>query len=317
MFHEGIYRRGFPCEIKSRYHINSAGWNANREYYEHKTADTRIAIIGDSFVEALEVDVDKSVAGVLERDLNKSLKRNIEVYRFGIPYAAMSQYLRMMEYVKKKYDPDIIIVLIVYNDFLDSIYGFGNPYDDLLQFAKKGASWVEIEPDNKFDYIKRLKWSLKKSSVLRYLYLNLDLDHFVSFLVCRFKNEKVEMYVKTKEIVDNLTSIESLCSYIFYRFKKISGPETKLLLIMDTNRDAIYEGKDPRDAEIYSLNKIASDTARQLSIPFIDMQNAFMADYKKNKKLFDFRCDKHWNSNAHFIAGKTISKFIQEQKWIR
>ena len=77
----------------------------------------RVAIIGDSFVEALQVPYDKSVAEQLE----KKLGHEFEVYRFGIGGAPMSQYLHMMRQEVLSYKPDVVIVILVENDLTNRI----------------------------------------------------------------------------------------------------------------------------------------------------------------------------------------------------
>lgn len=64
---KGIYR--VKNEIKSKFSINTNGWNSYHNIYnEDKEPNKyRVAIIGDSFVEALQVDFDSSFAELLEK----------------------------------------------------------------------------------------------------------------------------------------------------------------------------------------------------------------------------------------------------------
>src|SRR5262249_7132862 len=86
---------------------------------ERQPGIPRIAVIGDSFVEALQVPHDRSMgerlAGLLALGGG-----HIEVYRFGIGGAPLSQYLSMAERGVVLYRPDWIIVIIVHNDFDES-----------------------------------------------------------------------------------------------------------------------------------------------------------------------------------------------------
>ena len=65
---DGVYR--IKNEIEATYNINSAGWNSSYDYYrEEKTAGKyRIAVVGDSYVEALQVQFDQSLAEQLEAE---------------------------------------------------------------------------------------------------------------------------------------------------------------------------------------------------------------------------------------------------------
>src|SRR4029077_3989654 len=83
---------------------------------------SRIAIVGDSYVEALQVAYDRSLGERLAGDLAEGASA-VEVYRFGISGAPMSQYLQMIENEVVHYRPDWVVVLIVHNDF-DESYKF-------------------------------------------------------------------------------------------------------------------------------------------------------------------------------------------------
>jgi lysophospholipase L1-like esterase len=312
MYDKGVIRKG---EIKAHYNINREGWNSNKEYFEEKSDRKRIAVIGDSYVEALNVDVDKSLSEVLEDLIIREIGDKAEVYRFGLSGAPLSQYLQMMRYVKNKYNPDIIILVIVHNDFLESIKGFGEELGDFLKFVKKDGLWTEIKP-RPYAYVpNRFKRSLKHSRIIRYLYYNLNIRQSIHFLSSKFKASDFKMNVDMNDIEANLETVKDLCYNIFSKYKETSGPATRILLVMDGDREAIYKRNDPKKEMLYALNKIAYKAAENLSIPFIDLNDIFIADYEKNWKQFDLKCDKHWNERAHFLVGRTIANFILEHRW--
>jgi hypothetical protein len=81
-------------EMVARFSINENGWNSAHPTYDlEKGGNPRIAVIGDSYVEAIQVDFDKSVAEQLEKKLQD---KGVEVFRYGISRAPMSQYLNML-----------------------------------------------------------------------------------------------------------------------------------------------------------------------------------------------------------------------------
>ncbi|HAZ09616.1 MAG TPA: hypothetical protein DCY56_00710 [Candidatus Omnitrophica bacterium] len=312
MYDKGVYRKG---EIKARYNINKEGWNSNKEYIEQKSDKIRIAVIGDSYVEALNVDADKSLAEVLEAAAIKEIGNKVEVYRFGFGGAPLSQYFQMMRYVKKKYNPDAIIIIIVHNDFIESIKGFGEERGDFLKFTKKDGLWVEVEP-KPYAYVpNHVKMALKHSSIFRYLHYNLNIRESLYFLSSKFKGRDFKMNVDIDGITANLDNIRDLCYNIFSKYKETLGLDTKFLLVMDGDRETIYKGNDPKKEKLYALNMIAYDTAEKLSIPFIDLNDIFIADYKNNKKQFNFKYDKHWNERGHFLAGSAVAKFLLDHGW--
>ena len=139
----------------------------------------------------------------------------------------MSQYLQMMHYVKEKYHPDIIVVVIVHNDFLESIHGFDNYAGDFLQLARKGPSWIEIKPRPFVYKPSRLRMLLKNSAIVRYFYCNLGLnkDDLSIFRRIGMKGTetKYQMNVDVDEITSNIDRIKSLTLHIFSCFKETAG----------------------------------------------------------------------------------------------
>ena len=101
------------------------GWNYPIDYYPINDKKL-IAVIGDSYIEAFQVDVDKNYPFLLR----EKLKNDYEVYAFGKSGAPLSQYLHISRYVNRHFDPDILIFNLVHNDFDESIQELypGNTY---------------------------------------------------------------------------------------------------------------------------------------------------------------------------------------------
>src|SRR5207245_389234 len=110
--------------IAAPYRINAQGWNSGIGDYAlpRHPGVPRIAVVGDSYVEAFQVAHDRSLGEALVADLAADGRWG-EVYRFGISGAPMSQYLYMIEREVVRYRPDWVVVLIVHNDF-DESYKF-------------------------------------------------------------------------------------------------------------------------------------------------------------------------------------------------
>src|SRR5258705_6500747 len=53
---------------RARFRLNNRGWNSPRDYARlRRPGVVRIAVVGDSYVEALQVDVERSLGPELER----------------------------------------------------------------------------------------------------------------------------------------------------------------------------------------------------------------------------------------------------------
>ena len=117
---EGRYRREGAAFVR----INSDGLR-DREHALPKPLNTfRIAVVGDSYAEAFQVDQEKAFWSVLERGLRDcpALKgRDVEVINFGVSgYGTAQELLTLREQVWR-YEPDVVLLAVTTNnDVLDN-----------------------------------------------------------------------------------------------------------------------------------------------------------------------------------------------------
>ena len=108
----GIYIRsaikdGDP--ITAHFHINNDGFNNLHDYSKERHPGCyRIAVVGDSFVEALQVDSEQAFFRVLEQTLNRN-GLDTEVYSFGVSGFGTAQAYHLIKSYVLQYSPDLII----------------------------------------------------------------------------------------------------------------------------------------------------------------------------------------------------------------
>jgi len=103
--------------------INRLGWR-DRERSLHKPSGTfRIAVIGDSFVEAFQVEQDSTFLSIAERNLNASadgLARRVELMNFGRSGMSQTEELLVLERDVLPCQPDMVLLLFTpQNDIAD------------------------------------------------------------------------------------------------------------------------------------------------------------------------------------------------------
>ena len=97
----------------------------DREHTMAKPPDTiRVAVLGDSFTEALQVNQEEDFCSVLEQELQKcgNLRgRHIEVINFGVAGFGTAQELLTLRHRVWKYHPDIVLLeFTTANDLSDN-----------------------------------------------------------------------------------------------------------------------------------------------------------------------------------------------------
>jgi hypothetical protein len=135
----------FRDEGFSHVRINSAGFR-DEEWAVEKPRDTvRIAVLGDSYVEALQVEEDERFTETVERLLNASpvaRGRRFQVMNFGVSGYGTAQELMCLRHYVWQYSPDLVVVgILTGNDVRNNSKALekdaGRPYfqyagDDLV-----------------------------------------------------------------------------------------------------------------------------------------------------------------------------------------
>lgn len=103
----------FRTEGEAYIRINSHGLR-DREHSFEKPADTvRIAVLGDSYTEALQVPLEDTFWAVMEQQMNRCKPfgaKRIEVINFGISGDGTAQELLRLQRDGWQYSPDIVLL---------------------------------------------------------------------------------------------------------------------------------------------------------------------------------------------------------------
>jgi hypothetical protein len=117
---EGLYK----LEGQSYVRINNDGLR-DREHSINKPDNTvRIAVIGDSYPEALQVSMEQAFWSIMQTKLNDCHAfggKNVEVINFGVSgYGTAQELITLREHVWK-YSPDVVILTVTTsNDITDN-----------------------------------------------------------------------------------------------------------------------------------------------------------------------------------------------------
>lgn len=103
-------REGF-----SRVRFNSHGMQDREYLLEKPSGTTRIAVIGDSYVEALQVAREENFCSVLESKIKKWLEQNsrtesVQVMNFGVQAHNLSQTYLQLKNSVLRFSPDIVVL---------------------------------------------------------------------------------------------------------------------------------------------------------------------------------------------------------------
>jgi GDSL-like Lipase/Acylhydrolase family len=302
-------------EIAAPYAINAQGWNSGIGDYAvaRKPGVKRVAVVGDSYVEALQVPHDRSVGERLAAELSRGAEP-VEVYRFGISAAPLSQYLLMVEREVARYKPDWIVVVLIHNDFPESLNPLAGRYtSSFLKVRVAEGRVVEIAPR---PWRPGLTDWIRRTATMRYLYyrLHFPIEAWRDWLIPRARagTDRFSANVDIDAVLRQMPDIAAATDHLFGRLLAVArGSGAGLLLAMDGDRQSIYAGA--REARALALNTMAADLARKHGIAFVDLHSAFSADWRANGTRFEHPSDNHWNEHAHAVAAHAVARAMREQ----
>jgi hypothetical protein len=106
--------RGFwSIEGGADFEVNSAGFRDREHTLEKPVGVIRVAVLGDSYIEALQVPAEAMFATALEHELNSRKvfgPKRVEVLSFGVSGFGTAQELLMLRHHVWQFDPDHVLL---------------------------------------------------------------------------------------------------------------------------------------------------------------------------------------------------------------
>ena len=310
-----------PDGSQSRVTINAQGWNSTKPSYQvAKSANTvRVAVVGDSYVHGAFSDVEKGFSNVIEQQL-RAKGHSAEVFQFGMDGAPLSRYLHVLRREVVKYQPDVVVVPLIHNDFDETYRFLKTRYASSFMKLRREANG-DVEEVAPTAFKGGMADKLRSSAMFRYVYYETGLYLRIKGWVSQYfwggseewKPEFVSSAVDIRKIRDHKSN-RFYAHYVLQEMKALSEEYGfKLVLAMDGVREAIYAEASPSKYEVWKLNEIAADVTRELGLPFVQLHEVFRRDFRANGKKFEFEFDWHWNARGNDIVGRAFARLIEDQ----
>ncbi len=287
-------------EIVNTKRTNDLGFFADQDFVGGD-GRRKLALIGDSYVEAKQVANAEAVHARLQHHLGAAL----DVYGLGFSGSPLSQYLAYAELADATFAPELFVFVVIPNDYDESMlrYHFmpGHHY-----FTDDGEL---VRVDAASSPLKRL---LRHSATVRYLALNLKLYDWLmlpavaddgSFVANMPRHVPAERLAFSQAAVDHfLAGLEA----------RAGG--RPVLLVFDAIREAIYAGQpveDYADSFVYTMHHHLMAGAAAHGFHVLDLQPVLAADYAEDGQRFEFPIDSHWNARGHDVAARAIAERLE------
>lgn len=320
--------------------INSDGLR-DREHTIIKPKETiRIAVLGDSYAEAIQVEMEEAFWAVMERELkscNVIGKRNIEVINFGVSgYGTGSELITLQREVWK-YEPDIVLLaFLTGNDLKNNSYVLQQGAF-LTYFTLKNNKLQRIIPAGeklalKRDKIKRIWETFVSYSRLFQLAEHLRQTNKLPGHIFQKNVGSVEFgiedgrnYLEPKEQIwrETWEVTEAIIKEIN---QEITARGKQMFFVTLSNGIQVHPEREIRIAvakrlgvsDLFYPDRRLIHFVNQEGIPSVMLSPYLLNWAEKNQTCvhgFDnaVPCAGHWNEHGHQLAGKILSQAICNQ----
>ncbi len=322
---EGVHRRCYDGYV----YINSHGMRDRERAREKKTGIFRIAIFGDSVMEAVHVKPEETATDILEKKINQQAReQSFEVLNFSVGgYATYQEYLH---YVRDavQFEPDLVLVVFNSNDLEgnleDTSRAIGNLYSS-PHLREVGDTYVGVKPEAPA-LVDFLGWSIDKSSALFFLY-----KAYYKLLQPRWGVELQPWIDANNPQYRYLDSQDPIAiqawrttEYILDRFVKRARDEGSEFGLVHMGYNV---GSDPWYKPITNINRLPESfdasfatkwfqkLAQKKGIRTYDLGADIVAYVESNdleEPYLSFTCDRHFNPEGQKVIADALYRALAE-----
>jgi len=305
------YHHGFGTVIK----INSLGMRDQEHAAQKRPGLFRVLLLGDSFMEALQVNFEESMPSLLERALNSDAPGRAEVLNASVSgWGTDDELVYLMRY-GAALRPDLVLIgVTLHNDVSDNLL-------EEFHFIKGGE--LHERPIHEIPY-----WKYKELQLKTYLASNFHL-YQIFLRAWRSQLGKVEA--------------QRLDTHVAELLRIQSGPEVEKgwkltrALLRKTNQEArkigakfalilipleiqvsdeklaqflIRHNLAPGDIEIAKPQRMLRKIAQEEGIEAFDLLAEFKEWTVRTGEDLYLEADGHWNAKAHRLAADLTTRTL-------
>jgi hypothetical protein len=298
---EYVFSKGWNFEIVNRGRINNYGFVNDQDYTKHGEGDGPVVVIGDSYVEAMMVPYEETLHGRLSR---LSASRRL-VYSIGTSGSQLADYLVYAEFAWHEFHPCVMIMVIVGNDFDESLVqykkGVGYHLEPLVGEAAFRIVRTDYHPSG-------WKQVMRQSALVRYLWKTVGIGSL------SLASGKSANYVGNTDAAtphERIAASQAAVDYFLAELpQRAKLPASRIIFVVDAPRPDLYEAsgaEQERRSYFHLMRRYFLTAAAALGYEAIDMHPRFKARHELDGTRFEFRIDGHWNSRGHEEAAKAVA----------
>lgn len=307
----------------------------------HKSC--HITFIGDSFVEAIQVPIDKKSHVLVEQSAQAKLPDlNITTSAFGFSGTGQISQIAFYENFAKKLKPSLIVLVVVSNDFannsgvLEAVRNGWHPIVSPRAYVKRDASNQMVLVADSPDYVNHMLTEPQPSSLDRHFELFKAYHWIVEKLVYQLGFPQRLIVHRVRQVVaedtdgvemEGLLGVRSMAQIdAGFEADRLSPVFEEALNAFKFGLLWFKEEARRADADLllfssHSMERSEKLTgyleraSRELDIPLIHQRDGYTGEGKRLSDL-NFSNDGHWNELGHQVMADLIGDYISKNRAI-
>lgn len=295
----GVHTIGRLCLGQTRWHINNDGWNCAYDYSVGPHHRLVIALFGDSYVEGFATNTTNHLEAYMSRFLRPAV-----TYAFGQSGWYLEQCVATARYVRHRFDPDVIVVLVGDGDVRDSIQERGEHSAFWWQIATgQTGAFVEVAPRAQYRLIWKAR-AVRESALANYLRYNAA----VSLPGMNSATTGQSPSQPAAAVNNGWQSLLPAASFMIRALRQ-QNPRTPIVFVANDARYLPVRSipQTPLSDDVHAV-EIACRTVH--GCYFLDTRWAFSRDWKRNHVRFEAADGGHWNAYANRLVAGTLADFL-------
>lgn len=314
---EGVWSR----EGRGSVRINQAGFRGAEVFDAPAPGVLRIAVLGDSFTEALQVDEQdtfvKLLQAYLSADTSCPLRRNfpggVEALNFGVGAYGTGQQLLTWRHLAKRYKPDLVILAVFPgNDFTDNE---PIPRQDRPVFLLDRNDQLQI--DQRFRDTTAFRWRLS----LPGRFIDRLMNHS---RLLQLVNEAKNRFASRSSSPGSVSPVTSRASERAWKLTdRLIGTLTSevradgaLFAVISTSApEQVWPNVQERPAKPFAKEKRLAALLAKRSVPYLPLGPALQRQADRDRLvLHGFQGQDpghgHWNTTGHRLAAAALTPWV-------
>jgi GDSL-like lipase/acylhydrolase family protein len=300
--------------------INDDGMRDREHSLEKPDGTFRVLLLGDSFMEALQVAFEASMPSLLESGLTRQAGRPVEVINGGVSGWGTDDELRYLTEYGLAYAPDLVVVaMTLHNDVSDNLREYWHTTVDgtLFDRQREPIPWLTYRT-------LRLKAFLAVRLQLAQLWRQVRHGREMRFTGLNLRSHVVQLFEEPvpEEIERGWTLTALLLEQMQTEAARGGAGLAIVLLPVEYQLSeemfadfVLGAGTALEEMDGDRPQRVMTDIAARLGIPVIDLLPGFRRRTAEDESPLYVSGDGHWNEAGHRLAtGVVVRELIASEE---